>query len=163
MKKTIYLAGGCYWGVEAYMKRIDGVVDTDVGFANGDEGLVNPTYAQVCSHTTGFAETVRLVYDDEVVTLDYLLDRFMRIIDPTLLNRQGPDIGSQYRTGIYFEAGDTAAEKAAHAALDRVRGNYTRPIVTEVEPMRSYYSAEESHQDYLDKNPNGYCHIDLNK
>ncbi|MDO4754169.1 MAG: peptide-methionine (S)-S-oxide reductase MsrA, partial [Bacillota bacterium] len=159
MKKTIYLAGGCYWGVEAFMKLLNGVTDTDVGFANGDDRIENPSYRDVCTHTTDYAETVRVVYEDSVISTDALLDQFFRIIDPTTKNRQGPDVGNQYRTGIYFETGDEAAETAARRAIARHQSEYRDPIVTEVEPLRRYYSAEESHQDYLDKNPNGYCHI----
>lgn len=163
MKKIIYLAGGCYWGVEAYMKLQHGVEDTDVGFANGDERIENPSYRDVCTHTTDYAETVRVVYDDAVISTDTLLDRFFRIIDPTLKNRQGPDVGSQYRTGIYYEEGDLSSKEAANSAILRHQRDYSEPIVTEVEPLRKYYSAEEAHQDYLDKNPNGYCHIDLKR
>lgn len=163
MKKIIYLAGGCYWGVEAYMKLQKGVLDTDVGFANGGERIENPSYRDVCTHTTDYAETVRVVYDTDVLSTDSLLDRFFRIIDPTSLNRQGPDVGNQYRTGIYYEEGDAAACEAAIQAIARHQQAYTEKIVTEVEPLRRYYSAEEPHQDYLDKNPNGYCHIDLAK
>lgn len=161
MKKILYLAGGCYWGVEAFMKLQKGVSDTDVGFANGDERIENPSYSDVCTHTTDYAETVRVVYDDEVISTDTLLDQFFRIIDPTLKNRQGPDVGSQYRTGIYYEEGDKDSEYSAKRAIERHQRNYREKIVTEVEPLRKYYSAEESHQDYLDKNPTGYCHIDL--
>jgi peptide-methionine (S)-S-oxide reductase len=98
--KEIYLAGGCFWGVEEYFSRIEGVVDTDVGYANGRRE--NPSYEQVCTGTTGHAETTYLKYDESLVSLEFLLDKFFRIIDPTLLNRQGGDIGNQYRTGIYY-------------------------------------------------------------
>lgn len=163
MHRTIYLAGGCYWGVEAFMKLLGGVIDTDVGFANGDESIEFPSYKEVCTHTTDYAETVRVVYDEEVISTDLLLDQFFRIIDPTSKNRQGPDVGNQYRSGIYYEKDDLHTKNCALQAIERIRGRYSDPIVTEVEELRRYYSAEEPHQDYLDKNPNGYCHIDLKK
>ena len=155
--KEIYLAGGCFWGVEEYFSRIEGVVDTDVGYANGRRE--NPTYEQVCTGTTGHAETTYLKYDEGVVTLEFLLEKFFKIIDPTLLNRQGGDIGNQYRTGIYYvDEGDIPV---IEKKMDQVRGQYREPIVTELEPLSSYYSAEEYHQDYLKKNPGGYCHVDM--
>jgi len=155
--KEIYLAGGCFWGVEEYFSRIEGVVDTDVGYANGRRE--NPTYEQVCTGTTGHAETTYLKYDEGVVSLEFLLEKFFKIIDPTLLNRQGGDIGNQYRTGIYYvDEGDIPV---IEKKMDQVRGQYREPIVTELEPLSSYYSAEEYHQDYLKKNPGGYCHVDM--
>ena len=155
--KEIYLAGGCFWGVEEYFSRIEGVVDTDVGYANARRE--NPTYEQVCTGTTGHAETTYLKYDEGVVSLEFLLEKFFKIIDPTLLNRQGGDIGNQYRTGIYYvDEGDIPV---IEKKMDQVRGQYREPIVTELEPLSSYYSAEEYHQDYLKKNPGGYCHVDM--
>lgn len=145
------------------MKLQKGVLDTDVGFANGDERIENPSYKDVCTHTTDYAETVRVVYDDEVISTKALLDQFFRIIDPTSKNRQGPDVGNQYRTGIYYEEGDEITREDAIQSIERHQKNYAEKIVTEIEELRRYYSAEESHQDYLDKNPNGYCHIDLSK
>ena len=155
--KEIYLAGGCFWGVEEYFSRIEGVVDTDVGYANGRRE--NPSYEQVCTGTTGHAETTHIKYDENIVSLDFLLEKFFKIIDPTLLNRQGGDIGNQYRTGIYYvDEGDIPV---IEKKMDQVRGQYREPIVTELEPLSSYYSAEEYHQDYLKKNPGGYCHVDM--
>ena len=155
--KEIYLAGGCFWGVEEYYSRIEGVVDTDVGYANGRRE--NPSYEQVCTGTTGHAETTHIKYDENIVSLDFLLEKFFKIIDPTLLNRQGGDIGNQYRTGIYYvDEGDIPV---IEKKMDQVRGQYREPIVTELEPLSSYYSAEEYHQDYLKKNPGGYCHVDM--
>jgi peptide-methionine (S)-S-oxide reductase len=155
--KEIYLAGGCFWGVEEYFSRIEGVVDTDVGYANGRRE--NPSYEQVCTGTTGHAETTHIKYDEKIVSLDFLLEKFFKIIDPTLLNRQGGDIGNQYRTGIYYvDEGDIPV---IEKKMDQVRGQYREPIVTELEPLSSYYSAEEYHQDYLKKNPGGYCHVDM--
>jgi len=155
--KEIYLAGGCFWGVEEYFSRIEGVVDTDVGYANGRRE--NPTYEQVCTGTTGHAETTYLKYDEGVVSLEFLLEKFFKIIDPTLLNRQGGDIGNQYRTGIYYL--DEEDIPVIKEKMDQVGEKYREPIVTELEPLRSYFSAEEYHQDYLKKNPGGYCHVDM--
>lgn len=155
--KEIYLAGGCFWGVEEYFLRIEGVVDTDVGYANGKKE--NPTYEQVCTGITGHTETTYLKYDESKVSLSQLLDKFFKIIDPTLLNRQGGDIGNQYRTGIYYT--DESDLPIIEKNMDKVRKNYVEPIVTEVMPLTTYYSAEEYHQDYLKKNPGGYCHVDM--
>jgi len=156
--KEIVLAGGCFWGVEAYMRRINGVVETEVGYANGI--VENPTYEQVKTSRTGHAEACYIKYDESLTDLETLLNRFWRIIEPTLLNRQGPDIGSQYRTGIYYM--DEADLEIILRTKEEQQKLYDRPIVTEIEPLKSYYPAEEYHQKYLEKNPNGYCHIDLN-
>lgn len=157
--KEIYLAGGCFWGVEEYMSRIDGVVDTEVGYANGTKA--NPTYEEVCTGTTCHAETTYIKYDEKIISLEELLTRFWNIIDPTLLNRQGPDIGNQYRTGIYYV--DEEDLYLINKTLEEQKTKYTKPIVTEILPLKSFYKAEEYHQDYLKKNPGGYCHIDLSK
>lgn len=153
--REIWLAGGCFWGTEAYMARIPGVADTDVGYANGHTAY--PTYEQVCSHTTGFAEAVLVRYDPDRIRLSDLLDHFFEIIDPTSLNRQGNDVGDQYRSGIYYR--DPADEPVIRAVVARVAERYSRPIVTEVKPLENFYPAEDYHQDYLEKNPNGYCHV----
>ena len=156
--KEIYLAGGCFWGVEEYLSRIEGVVDTEVGYANGDK--VNPTYEEVCTGTTGHAETTYVKFDKDIITLEELLSRFWKIINPTVKDRQGPDIGDQYRTGIYYvEDEDLDVIKKT---LREQQEKYTEPIVTEIEKLSSFYRAEEYHQDYLKKNPGGYCHIDMN-
>lgn len=156
--KEIYLAGGCFWGVEEYLSRIEGVIDTNVGYANGTKE--NPTYEQVCSGTTGHAETTLIKYDENILSLEELLNSFWKIINPTLLNRQGPDIGNQYRTGIYYT--DEADLEIINETLKGQQKKYDSPIVTEIMPLNTYYDAEEYHQDYLKKNPGGYCHIDLN-
>ena len=156
--KEIYLAGGCFWGVEEYLSRIDGVKDTDVGYANGSKE--NPTYEQVCTGTTGHTETTFIRYDEDVLSLEELLNSFWKIINPTLLNRQGPDIGSQYRTGIYYR--DESDLDTINKTLNEQKNKYDSPIVTEIMPLKTFYKAEEYHQDYLKKNPGGYCHIDLN-
>jgi len=153
--KDIWLAGGCFWGVEAYMARVPGVAEVTVGYANGN--TENPTYQDVSYKNTGHAETVHLRYDPERVTLEMLLEQYFLIIDPTVLNRQGNDVGSQYRTGIYYQ--DEADLAVIDAVIAREQEKYTSPIVVEVEPLDHYYLAEEYHQDYLEKNPGGYCHI----
>lgn len=156
--KELYLAGGCFWGVEEYMSRIEGVVDTDVGYANGHTN--NPTYEEVCTGTTGHSETTYIKYDENIISLETLLNRFWNIIDPTLLNRQGGDIGNQYRTGIYYvDKGDL---NVINKTLEEQKAKYEKEIVTEIMPLSVYFSAEEYHQDYLKKNPGGYCHIDMN-
>lgn len=155
--KEIYLAGGCFWGVEEYMSRIDGVVETKVGYANGVSE--NPSYEEVCTGTTGHAETTYVKFDESVISLESLLNRFWRIIDPTLLNRQGPDIGNQYRTGIYYI--DPEDLEIINKTLEEQKQKYNKPIVTEIMALKSFYDAEEYHQKYLKKNPGGYCHIKL--
>lgn len=157
--KEIYLAGGCFWGVDEYMSRIKGVVETSVGYANGH--VENPSYEKVCTGTTGHTETTYVKYDEEVVSLEEILNKFWGIINPTLLNRQGPDIGSQYRTGIYYV--DEEDLDIINKTLEEEKKKHNSRIVTEIEPLKSYYKAEEHHQDYLKKNPHGYCHIDLSK
>ncbi|MCD7992255.1 MAG: peptide-methionine (S)-S-oxide reductase MsrA [Clostridia bacterium] len=155
---TIYLAGGCFWGIEAYMKKLPGVYDTDVGYANGT--VENPTYEQVCYNNTGHAETVKVVYDPMSISTEQLLDGFFKVVDPTSVNRQGNDRGSQYRSGIYYT--DEADKAIAEAVVARQREKYTAPIATEILPLDNFYLAEDYHQDYLDKNLGGYCHINLN-
>lgn len=153
--KEIYFAGGCFWGTEHFFKQIRGVVSTEVGYANGNGE--NPTYEEVCKHTTGFAETVHVVYNPDQLSLETLLDLYFQTIDPTLLNRQGNDIGDQYRTGVYYT--DPADEPIIRSSLAQLQKRYQASIVTECLPLKNFYTAEEYHQDYLDKNPNGYCHV----
>ena len=153
--RTIYLAGGCFWGVQAYMRRVKGVASTEVGYANGT--TKDPTYEQVCSSATGHAETVRIEYAPEIISIKELLEHFFHIIDPTLKNRQGNDHGSQYRTGIYFT--EKEDEKEILKYIRDITPSYRGTIVTEVEPLTVFYPAEEYHQSYLEKNPGGYCHI----
>lgn len=155
MQKEIYLAGGCFWGMEKYLASIKGVLATDVGYANGV--IEHPTYEQVCTGSFGFAETVRLTYDPGVAPLPFLLGLYFDVIDPTLVNRQGGDRGLQYRTGIYYT--DSADEPTIRAELDTLAARLPAPVAVELKPLQNYYSAEEYHQDYLDKNPGGYCHI----
>ena len=154
---TIYLAGGCFWGVEGYFKRIEGVKGTTCGYANGR--TENPSYEDVCRHDTGHAETVKVDFDDEVISLEDLLIYYFRIIDPVSVNKQGNDVGTQYRTGIYYT--DESQLPVIKAAIEREQRKYSEKIAVEVLPIENFYTAEEYHQDYLDKNPNGYCHINL--
>lgn len=156
--KEIYLAGGCFWGVEAYFERIPGVIDVVSGYANGKTR--NPSYEQVIYMDTGHAETVKVAYDPERVDLETILRHFFRIIDPTSLNRQGNDRGTQYRSGIYYS--DPADAALITAALEREQNKWDKPIVVENTALVAFDNAEEYHQDYLAKNPNGYCHVDLN-
>ena len=152
---TIYLAGGCYWGVEKYVGNIAGVAETEVGFANGHVDA--PAYVQVKQGDTGHAETVRVVYDDTLLPLEKLLRLFFRIIDPTSFERQGGDVGNQYRTGVYWT--DPADEPVARAELAKLQSQYAAPIVVEACLLECFYLAEEYHQKYLDKTPGGYCHV----
>lgn len=155
--KKIVLAGGCFWGVQEYYSRIKGVLKTEVGYANGR--TENPTYEEVCNKNTGFAEVCYVEYDENIISLKEVLDKFWQVVNPTTLNRQGNDVGSQYRSGIYyFDEEDIAIIKESIAEIQK---NYEKKIVTEVKPLENYYKAEEYHQDYLKKNPNGYCHIQL--
>ncbi|MBR1427914.1 MAG: peptide-methionine (S)-S-oxide reductase MsrA [Prevotella sp.] len=155
--KEIYLAGGCFWGTEHFFKQIQGVMKTEVGFANGN--TQNPTYKEVYTDTTGFAETVHIDYDENVVSLEFLLNMFFVAIDPTSLNKQGHDEGTRYRTGIYYC--DESQLDVIRKVMSEQQEKYEKPIVVEVEPLKNFYPADEYHQDYLDKNPNGYCHLPL--
>lgn len=155
MNKEIYFAGGCFWGTEHYFKQIRGVVATEVGYANGNTN--SPTYEEVYTDTTGYAETVRIVYDPEIISLRLLVELFFHSIDPLSLNRQGNDIGTRYRTGIYYiDNNDTPIIDAVYSAIEQKCG---RTICVEREPLRNFHPAEEYHQDYLTKNPSGYCHL----
>ncbi|MFP4698020.1 MAG: peptide-methionine (S)-S-oxide reductase MsrA [Eubacteriales bacterium] len=158
MKKIVF-AGGCFWGVEAYFNLINGVTKTIVGYANGL--TKNPTYEDVKTGTTGHAEAVYIEYEEKILSLQKILEAFWTVVDPTIKDSQGPDIGNQYRTGIYYlDENDLTTIKIT---LQKEQSKYNSPIVTEVEPLRFFYHAEEYHQDYLKKNPTGYCHIDLSK
>lgn len=151
----IYLAGGCFWGVEKYLASIRGVLETETGYANGK--TEHPTYEDVCRLGTGHAETVRVVYDPAAVPLDFLLGLYYEAVDPLSVNRQGNDRGTQYRTGIYYtDEGDLPVITASLEALGRKLGK--TPAI-ECAPLGNYCRAEEYHQKYLDKNPGGYCHL----
>lgn len=153
--RDVYFAGGCFWGVEEYFSRIPGVLEVTVGYANGEKE--NPTYQEVCSGRTGHAETARVRYDPKAVSLQTLAEQFFRIIDPISVNRQGNDVGSQYRTGLYYINDED--EKVLASVMAEVQKEYDEPLAVELAPLKNYYPAEEQHQDYLRKNPGGYCHI----
>lgn len=153
--KDIYLAGGCFWGTEHYFKQIEGVVETEVGFANGH--TENPTYKEVYTDETGYAETVHVRYAPDVVSLEFLLRMFFKAIDPTSLNKQGHDEGTRYRTGIYYVDADDLP--VINRVYDDEQQHHDQPLVVERQSLERFYAAEEYHQDYLDKNPTGYCHL----
>lgn len=155
--KEIWLAGGCFWGTEAFMKHVPGVIHTEVGYANGN--TENPTYEDVCRKNTGHAEAVYVRYNPYRINLESILEYFFEIIDPTLLNRQGHDIGTQYRTGIYYK--NLPDREKIEGFIDKKQAQYHKKILTEVLFLENFYKAEEYHQEYLDKNPKGYCHIDM--
>lgn len=157
--KQIYLAGGCFWGTQKYLSVIKGVKETEAGYANGN--MENVTYQQVCRENTGHAETVKVIYDEEEIDLELLLDMFYDVIDPTTINRQGNDTGTQYRTGIYYT--DASVLDVITKSINNLQMKYEKPIVIEIKPLINYCRAEEYHQKYLDKNPNGYCHISFDK
>lgn len=155
MNKSIYLAGGCFWGVEEYFRRTDGIINTRVGYANGDTLMTS--YYDL--KRTGHAETVEIVYDDNILPLNRLLALYFSIIDPVSVNRQGGDSGTQYRTGIYYT--DEADRAVIDIVMDGVRARCDKPVAVEVEPLKNFIEAEDYHQQYLAKNPGGYCHIKL--
>lgn len=159
MLKEIYLAGGCFWGVEKYLSLIGGVAQTEVGYANGD--TENPSYEEVCRCNTGHSETVKVKYDADKIDLAFLLEQYYEIIDPTSVNRQGFDAGKQYRTGIYYT--DEADLPVIKRSLDELQKKHILTLAIEVTPLKNYYRAEEYHQRYLEKNPGGYCHISAGK
>ena len=154
-KKIIYLAGGCFWGVEGYFQRINGVVNTETGYANGK--TQDTDYEHI--KTTDHAETVKVEYDRSKISLEEILLHYFRIIDPTSVNQQGNDIGRQYRTGIYYEKNEDA--KIVEKIMDYERKKYGN-LAVETQKLKNFILAEEYHQDYLEKNQNGYCHINLN-
>lgn len=157
--KVIYLAGGCFWGVEAYFSKIPGIVNTTVGYANGN--FEGPTYEQVSAGNTGFAETVLVEYDLGIISLKEILQHYFEIVDPTTLNKQGNDVGEQYRSGIYYA--DENDKAIIEHFIEKEAKKYDKPIMVEVKRIENFFEAEEYHQKYLDKNPGGYCHIDLSK
>lgn len=153
----IYLAGGCFWGVQEYYSRIPGVIETKSGYAQSN--VPNPTYDMVCSGKTGAAETVEVVYDPNVVSLQTLVRQFFKIINPFTANRQGNDVGSQYRPGIYYVA--DVDRPIIEGVIAKLQADYDKPFVVQVQKLENFYPAETYHQDYLKKNPGGYCHIDF--
>lgn len=155
MLKTIYFAGGCFWGIQHLFSLVPGVSSSIAGYANSN--VEAPTYQEVCTGRTDAVETVRVDYDSECVSLDTLIDLYLKAVDPTTLNRQGNDRGSQYRTGIYYtDQADAPVVETAMETLDRELGGR---LAIEYGQLRNFYPAEEYHQDYLDKNPGGYCHV----
>lgn len=155
--KRVWFAGGCFWGVEAYFRQLKGILTTTVGYG---QGIVDkPTYQQVCTGTTGHTEVCEVTYDEKLLPLQNLLEHFFRIINPTTLNRQGPDCGTQYRTGVYYELEED--KEAIVTFINKMKPHYADSIVVEVEPLACFFPAEEYHQRYLEKTPGGYCHIDL--
>ncbi|MGT2887559.1 peptide-methionine (R)-S-oxide reductase MsrB [Streptococcus didelphis] len=156
-QKEIYLAGGCFWGVEEYFSKVKGVTDAVSGYANGRGDTTN--YQLIGQ--TGHAETVKVTYDSSLISLKDILLHYFRIIDPTSKNKQGNDSGSQYRTGVYVT--DQEDLKTVDQVFDQMAKNYDKPIVVEKAPLKNFIKAEDYHQDYLKKNPNGYCHINVNE
>lgn len=154
--KEIVFAGGCFWGVEAYFDRLYGVLATESGYANG-QGV--PSYQGLCAGYFDHAEAVKISYDEEKISIFYLLAHFFRVVDPTSLNRQGPDIGKQYRSGIYYK--DPEEGRRIKEMVELYKEDYKEPLVVEILPLENFYRAEDYHQDYLVKNPGGYCHIPL--
>ena len=152
--KTVYFAGGCFWGIQKYLEQIHGVVGTEAGYANGASN--SATYGD----GSGYAEAVRVDYDPSVAPLPFLLDVFYKAIDPTSADRQGNDVGTEYRSGIYYA--DPTDRPIVEASLAKLQTRYDKPIAVETGPLRTYTRAEDYHQHYLDKNPGGYCHIPLN-
>ena len=153
--RDIYFAGGCFWGVEEYFSRVPGVHDVTTGYANGTKE--NPGYEEVCSGKTGYAEAVHIQYDPKTISLKTLAEQFFKIINPISVNRQGNDVGSQYRTGMYYINAED--KNVLTLVMKDVQKKYTKPLAVELMPLKNYYLAEEYHQDYLKKNPGGYCHI----
>ena len=156
-KKVIYFAGGCFWGVEHFFKGVDGVLEAVPGYANGN--TENPSYKEVYTDTTGHAETVKVTYNPDRVGLGMLLKLFFTVTDPLTLNRQGHDEGTRYRSGVFYA--DDEDRPVIEQAFRETESRLGVPIVTELEPLRCFYPAEEYHRDYLDKNPDGYCHLSL--
>lgn len=152
--KSIVLAGGCFWGVEAYLKQIEGVEFTEVGYANGNS--IDPSYEDVCN-SSGHVEAVSVCFDSEVLSTRRLINLFFEIIDPFAVNKQGNDVGVQYRSGIYWQTNNQ--ETLINNEVEKLSERLGKQVAIEVAPLKNFYRAEDEHQNYLDKNPNGYCHI----
>jgi methionine-S-sulfoxide reductase len=155
MEQTIFLAGGCFWGVEAYFKQLDGVLDTTVGYCNGNTAF--PKYEDLKNGKATHAETVKIVYDDQVISLEKLLEHYLRFVDPYAVDQQGHDMGHQYRSGVYY-TNLLDGMRADTYFCDHCHEGWK----IEIKQMMNFYPAEDYHQDYLDKNPGGYCHVNLN-
>ena len=158
--KTIYLAAGCFWGSQAFFDQMKGVVKTSVGYANGNKA--NPKYEELKQGKANHAETVKIEYDEKIIPLEKILDYFLFIIDPYSVNHQGEDYGIQYRTGVFFEDGAVEEEIRSYFQKREEELNQGKFAIL-IEPLKNFYLAEEYHQDYLKKNPHGYCHVDLNR
>jgi methionine-S-sulfoxide reductase len=157
--RKIVLAGGCFWGVEEYYRRLKGVVGTRVGYAQGFR--IDPVYTDVKKQLTGHAEVVEVEYDPSLISLPLIFNHLFRMIDPTSFHKQGGDIGSQYRTGIYTNTNEDL--QVAQQFIREQQTLYSKPIMVEVEQLKKFYDAEDYHQEYLVKNPEGYCHVDFSK
>jgi peptide-methionine (S)-S-oxide reductase len=156
MTETATFAGGCFWCIEAAFKQLDGISEVTSGYAGGH--VENPTYREVCTGNTGHAEVIQVEYDPSVITYEELLRVFFTVHDPTQLNRQGPDVGTQYRSAIFYHDDEQRAKAESYIDVLEEEGTYADPIVTEVAPLSNYSEAEDYHQDYYDKNPNdAYC------
>ena len=154
--KTIYLAGGCFWGTQKYFSLAKGVVFTEVGYANGT--LDNPKYEDLKHGLDDASETVRIDYDESEISLEKILELYLRVIDPYSLNKQGEDEGVQYRTGVYYQN-----KKDEKIIKEYLNSHLLKGFKIEILPLKKFYRAEEYHQEYLNKNPNGYCHINMAK
>lgn len=155
-KETIFLAGGCFWCTEAVFDRVKGVIDVESGYANGQ--VPNPTYEAVCSGRTGYAEVIKVEFDPQVIDVAQILAIFFAVHDPTTLNRQGHDVGTQYRSGVYCTSAAQLAQVQAWVEDIKAQRVFESDVVTEVEPLHSYWPAENYHQDYFARNPEqGYC------
>jgi peptide-methionine (S)-S-oxide reductase len=157
--KKIVVAGGCFWGVEEYYRRLIGTYETRVGYAQGVTDT--PEYKIVCSGRTLHAEVVEITYEESMLSLQKVLEHLFRIIDPTSLNKQGGDIGTQYRVGVYPETEEDY--RIAQEFIASRQKDYAKPLVFELEYLKKFWKAEDYHQEYLVKNPGGYCHVDMHK
>lgn len=155
--KTIYLAAGCFWGSQKFFDQFEGIVKTTVGYANGN--TENPSYEDVKHHNSGHAETVKVEFDDKIISIEKILEYYFMIIDPLSVNKQGEDEGIQYRTGIYFD--DSSLLAGINKVVQQQEDKLGQKLAVEVLPLNNFYTAEEYHQKYLDKNPSGYCHINF--
>lgn len=154
--ETIIIGGGCFWCLEAFFRRLDGVVNAESGYAGGT--VANPTYEQVCTGDTGHAEVVRITYDTAVISLSEILEFFWKAHDPTTVNRQGADVGTQYRSVVFFD--DAQQKETIQQSRDTAQNNYSQPIVTQIVPATTFYPAESYHRDYYERNPDqGYCRM----
>lgn len=154
MKRELIVGGGCFWCTEAVFELLKGVSDVESGYANGH--TANPTYRDICTGDTGYAEVIKITYDDSIITVDTLLEIFFLVHNPTTLNRQGADVGTQYRSTILYT--DDETKEAAEAAMEAAQSDYNDPVITIIEPLDNYYKAEEYHQDYYRQNQmQGYC------